>query len=38
MKLQQLVEEKGGFLIVFSVLVISGGLLGQAVPLFLQKK
>ncbi|MFC2506547.1 MAG: cytochrome-c oxidase, cbb3-type subunit II [Kingella sp. (in: b-proteobacteria)] len=38
MKLQQLVEEKVGFLIVFTVLVISVGLLVQAVPLFFTKE
>ncbi len=37
MKLQQLVEEKVGFLIVFTVLVISVGLLVQIVPLFFTK-
>lgn len=38
MKLQQLVEEKVGFLIVFTVLVISVGLLVQIVPLFFSKE
>lgn len=38
MKLQQLVEEKVGFLIVFTVLVISFGLLVQIVPLFFSKE
>ena len=37
MKLQHLVEEKVGFLIVFTVLVISVGLLIEAVPLFFTK-
>ena len=37
MKLQHLVEEKVGFLIVFTVLVISVGLLIEAVPLFFSK-
>lgn len=34
MKLQQLVEEKVGFLIIFTVIVISIGLLVEVVPLF----
>ena len=34
MKLQQLAEEKVGFLIVFTFLVISVGLLIEVVPLF----
>lgn len=38
MKLQQLVEEKVGFLIVFTVLIISFGLLVQVVPLFFSKE
>lgn len=37
MKLQHLVEEKVGFLIVFTVLIISVGLLIEAVPLFFTK-
>lgn len=37
MKLQALVEEKVGFLIVFTFLVISVGLLIEAVPLFFTK-
>lgn len=37
MKLQQLVEEKVGFLIVFTFLVISVGLLVEVVPLFFTK-
>ncbi|EGZ44435.1 cytochrome-c oxidase, cbb3-type subunit II [Neisseria wadsworthii] len=37
MKLQQLVEEKVGFLIVFTFLVISVGLLVEIVPLFFTK-
>ena len=37
MKLQQLVEEKVGVLIVFTFLVISVGLLIEAVPLFFTK-
>ena len=35
MKLQQLAEEKVGVLIVFTLLVVSVGLLIEAVPLFL---
>lgn len=38
MKLQQLAEEKVGFLIVFTLLVISVGLFVQIVPLFFQKE
>ena len=34
MKLQQLVEEKVGILIVFTLLVVSVGLLIEVVPLF----
>ena len=34
MKLQQLAEEKVGVLIVFTLLVVSVGLLIEAVPLF----
>lgn len=37
MKLQQLVEEKVGYLIVFTFLVISVGLLVEVVPLFYTK-
>ena len=37
MKLQQLAEEKVGFLIVFTFLVISVGLLIEIVPLFITK-
>lgn len=37
MKLQQLVEEKVGYLIVFTTLVISIGLLVEVVPLFFTK-
>lgn len=37
MKLQQLAEEKVGFLIVFTFLVISVGLLIEIVPLFFTK-
>lgn len=37
MKLQQLVEEKVGVLIVFTLLVVSVGLLIEAVPLFFSK-
>ena len=37
MKLQQLAEEKVGFLIVFTFLVISVGLLIEVVPLFFTK-
>ena len=37
MKLQQLAEEKVGFLIVFTLLVISVGLLIEVVPLFFTK-
>lgn len=37
MKLQQLVEEKVGYLIVFTVLVVSIGLLVEVVPLFYTK-
>ena len=37
MKLQALVEEKVGFLIVFTFLVISVGLLIEVVPLFFTK-
>ena len=37
MKLQQLAEEKVGVLIVFSLLVVSVGLLIEAVPLFFTK-
>ncbi|ASK27564.1 cytochrome-c oxidase, cbb3-type subunit II [Neisseria chenwenguii] len=37
MKLQQLAEEKVGFLIVFTLLVVSVGLLIEAVPLFFTK-
>ena len=38
MKLQQLAEEKVGFLIVFTLLVVSIGLLVEVVPLFAQKE
>ena len=38
MKLQPLVEEKVGFLIVFTLIVISFGLLVQIVPLFFTKE
>lgn len=38
MKLQPLVEEKVGFLIVFTLIVISFGLLVQIVPLFSSKE
>ena len=38
MKLQQLVEEKVGFLIVFTLIVVSVGLLVEVVPLFSQKE
>ena len=38
MKLQALVEEKVGFLIVFTFIVISIGLLGEVVPLFFTKE
>lgn len=38
MKLQPLVEEKVGFLIVFTLIVISFGLLVQVVPLFFTKE
>ena len=37
MKLQQLAEEKVGVLIVFTLLVVSVGLLIEAVPLFFSK-
>lgn len=37
MKLQQLAEEKVGFLIVFTILVVSVGLLVEVVPLFFTK-
>ena len=37
MKLQQLAEEKVGVLIVFTLLVVSVGLLIEAVPLFFTK-
>ena len=37
MSLQKLVEEKVGYLIVFTLLVISVGLLIEVVPLFGQK-
>ena len=38
MKLQQLAEEKVGFLIVFTLLLVSIGLLVEVVPLFAQKE
>ena len=38
MKLQQLVEEKVGFLIVFTFITISIGLLVQVIPLFFTKE
>lgn len=38
MKLQPLIEEKVGFLIVFTLVVISFGFLVQAVPLFFSKE
>ena len=38
MKLQALVEEKVGFLIVFTFIVISIGLLVEVVPLFFTKE
>ena len=34
MKLQQLAEEKVGFLIVFTLIVVSVGLMVEVVPLF----